>query len=355
MSFRRADQNSFSDTTVLCSHLSVALHNLALSDHIEFINNVITFLRNISAKGHETQMLIHNKFSELIKTPKVLVYLSASDEDITTSEEKLMVTRLWQLIANTCVMNRENQVWVWMTLKDQLVYAIVHRSNEICNIALMITYNVFLGFGEDCEKQDYQHILHILLRRLHLDTVSNNTTADYLCIFLEYFLRDFNIIDELFDTLIEEDQCTLLNYIIYEIKKPGSEKQIRLCLIEKLIHEFKRKTDLVLNYDGNNVNVRIVKFLLEIICLASWNDQYRPTLMKDRSLFLNLGCLLSATHKIGKQSVNDFTPVANISHLALDSEHSHEIQSAPTFEFKKLLLRTLANLAHQNNANQNLV
>lgn len=83
-------------------------------------------------------------------------------------------------------------------------------------------------------------------------------------------------------------------------------------------------------------------------------EKYQQLLKDDNSLFLNLGCLLQAIHKIGKDSSNIFTPIQKLDAMLPQSEEKAEIESKISYTFKTKLVRALGNLSHQNKRNQEL-
>lgn len=130
---------------------------------------------------------------------------------------------------------------------------------------------------------------------------------------------------------------------------------------EELLHhltvEFKRTSDCILKTVSDYVEAidpQIVVSLLDIISIATSQEKYNKILKNDRSLFLNLGCLLQALHKIGKASDSMFTPIQSLDALAPTSNVNSDFEKEISFSFKTKLVQALANLAHQNKKNQEL-
>lgn len=103
-----------------------------------------------------------------------------------------------------------------------------------------------------------------------------------------------------------------------------------------------------------SVDPEIVIILLDIIATISSQEKYRNILKDDRSLFLNLGCLLQAIHKMGKNSNNIFTPIQKLDALLPSSKDKEAIESEISYSFKTKLVRSLANLSYRNRKNQEL-
>lgn len=103
-----------------------------------------------------------------------------------------------------------------------------------------------------------------------------------------------------------------------------------------------------------NIDPQIVVSLLDIISIATSQEKYNKILKNDRSLFLNLGCLLQALHKIGKASDSVFTPIQSLDALAPTSNVNSDFEKEISFSFKTKLVQALANLAHRNKKNQEL-
>jgi ataxin-10 len=87
----------------------------------------------------------------------------------------------------------------------------------------------------------------------------------------------------------------------------------------------------------------------------STQDKYIYTLKHDAALFLNLGCLLQAIHKVGKNSENSqFTPIQKLDALASNSSESADFEKEISYSFKSKLIKSLANLCYKNKKNQEL-
>lgn len=104
----------------------------------------------------------------------------------------------------------------------------------------------------------------------------------------------------------------------------------------------------------DSIDPDIVVILLDIISSATAQEKYLQVLKDDRSLFLNLGCLLQALHKIGKTSDTIFSPIQSLDAMAPTSNVSGDFEKEISFAFKTKLVKSLANLSHRNKKNQEL-
>lgn len=98
----------------------------------------------------------------------------------------------------------------------------------------------------------------------------------------------------------------------------------------------------------------LIMILLDIVVTMTSQDKYLDLLKDDNSLFLNIGCLLQAIHKVGKDSPNIFTPIQKLDALLPRSEEKASIESEISYTFKTKLVRALANLSYRNQRNQEL-
>lgn len=94
--------------------------------------------------------------------------------------------------------------------------------------------------------------------------------------------------------------------------------------------------------------------LLDIISIATSQEKYLKVLKDDRSLFLNLGCLLQALHKIGKSSGTIFSPIQKLEALVPTSDESGDFEKEISYSFKTKLVKSICNLSHKNKKNQEL-
>ena len=128
-------------------------------------------------------------------------------------------------------------------------------------------------------------------------------------------------------------------------------------LLQHLTVEFKRKSDTILKTVTtyvDSIDPLIVVALLDIISAATSQDKYMATLKNDHALFLNLGCLLQALHKIGKASDSIFNPIQSLDAMVPTSNANGDFEKQISYAFKTKLVRSLANLSHRNKKNQEL-
>lgn len=121
--------------------------------------------------------------------------------------------------------------------------------------------------------------------------------------------------------------------------------------------EFKKSSDCILKTVTSYVeSVRPEKVvtLLEIISAACCQDKYVSILKSDASLFLNTCIVLQNLHKIGKNSDNIFSPIQKLDSLAPSSIDNCDYEKKFSYNFKTMLIKTIANLCHRNKKNQDL-
>lgn len=134
-------------------------------------------------------------------------------------------------------------------------------------------------------------------------------------------------------------------------------RNINEALLHHLTSEFKKKSDCILKTVTtyvDSIDPQIVVSLLDIISIATSQEKYIKTLKDDRSLFLNLGCLLQALHKIGKSSGSIFTPIHKLEAIVPTSNYNGDFEKEISYSLKTKLVKSLANLSHRNKRNQEL-
>lgn len=154
----------------------------------------------------------------------------------------------------------------------------------------------------------------------------------------------------------------LMSEFILKDSRSFKTNQVFFSIInEQLLHhltvEFKRTSDCILKTVSDyveSIDPQIVVSLLDIISIATSQEKYIKILRNDRSLFLNLGCLLQALHKIGKASETMFSPIQSLDALVPTSDVNGDFEKEISYSFKTKLVQALANLSHHNKKNQEL-
>lgn len=132
---------------------------------------------------------------------------------------------------------------------------------------------------------------------------------------------------------------------------------IKKSLLQTLTQEFKKKSDCILKTVTtyvDSIDPDLVVILLDIISTTTGQEKYLQSLKDDRALFLNLGCLLQALHKIGKNSDSIFSPIQKLDALVPTSNVNGDFEKEISYSMKTKLVKSLANLSHRNKRNQEL-
>lgn len=132
---------------------------------------------------------------------------------------------------------------------------------------------------------------------------------------------------------------------------------IHHTLLDYFAVEFKRKSDCILKTVSDyveNTDPQFVVLLLDIISAFTTHEKYMDIIRTDRALFLNLGCMLQALHKLGKASDSIFSPITSLDVLAPNSNASSDFEKEISYSFKTKLMQSLANLSYRNKKNQEL-
>lgn len=128
-------------------------------------------------------------------------------------------------------------------------------------------------------------------------------------------------------------------------------------MLHHLSLEFKKKSDCVLKTVTNyvdQIDPHYVVILLDIISSSTTHQKYLDILKDDRSLFLNIGCLLQGIHKLGKKSNNSFTPIQKLDALVPTSNENSDFEKEISFSFKTKLIKAIGNLCYRNKKIQDL-
>lgn len=262
--------------------------------------------------------------------------------------------KCFQLIANLCVQNEFTQAKIWNLMSDVVIGKLKCDDNSFVNVAAMIIYNIILSKASDVDQRE---IVNISLGhyRNFIKTPSNSL-PDFLHILMDFMICESENILEIYKEMEPENQKTLLYYINDHIEDDSS-RIISPPLLQHLTFEFKKKSDCILKTVStyvDSIDPDIVVILLDIISTATVQEKYMKTLREDRSLFLNLGCLLQALHKIGKNSESVFSPIQKLEALATTSDVNTDFEKDFSYSMKTKLVKSLANLSHRNKRNQEL-
>lgn len=260
----------------------------------------------------------------------------------------------FQLIANLCVQNEFAQAKVWSSMSDVVITKLESEDNSFLNVAAMIVYSIILSKASEV---DQRQIVSILLHHYsNFIKTPTNSLPDFFYILMDFMICESEDALEIYKDLQPEDQKTFLFYINDHIEDE-SNRAISNSLLQHMTFEFKKKSDCILKTVStyvDSIDPDIVVVLLDIISTATVQEKYMNILREDRSLFLNLGCLLQALHKIGKNSESIFNPIQKLEALAMTSDVNSDFEKEFSYSMKTKLVKSLANLSHKNKRNQEL-
>lgn len=128
--------------------------------------------------------------------------------------------------------------------------------------------------------------------------------------------------------------------------------------MKEFISQFTKNSNDILQIVNSHVEnlepIEVIN-LLEIIANSSSQEFYLWIYLYETSLFINVGCLLVAIHKLGNTSSNIFTPRTKLEDVAPNSEASADFENHISYQFKSNLIRIIANLSFKNKKMQDLV
>lgn len=329
--------------------------------HLEnIIIECLRFLRSCCPKGETFQNhIVTSKQEEESNSFFRAVNTILNDDVGNQSPHKLSArTRkmCWQLVANLIVQNSLTQQLVWQHCKQNLYMCLNQNIYDNFRECTMILYNIFIGGAID----DYSvEILELLL--IHVHSSNHLLQNDFYHIFLEHFINEHRRFVPIYAKIEPTKRLMLLHYIADHMKDK-IQKPIQTSLLQYICKEFKKKSDCVLKTVSSfvdRIEPKEVVAMLDVIVQASSDERYFHVLNNDSSLFLNVGCLLSAIVMTGKQANqgdgNIFAPVQTLGQIAPNSTEENSIERDISYELKTMLVRVVGNLAYKNKTNQNLV
>ncbi|CRK93464.1 CLUMA_CG007000, isoform A [Clunio marinus] len=313
----------------------------------ELIIECIKHLKIMCTKGPSFQNLIVNTNLMLQMLKNVI---SNKFPGISKDQE----LKCFQLIANLCVKNEWSQKKIWESMSGIILDNFRSENNPFVTVSGMIIYNTILS---KASLVNLKYILQISLRH-YSSFLKNpkNSLPDFVQIILSYVVSGNEDILEIYKELESDEQKILLYYIHDHIEDPSNEI-INKNFLQHLTMEFKKKSDCILKTVTTYVDTidpDIIVTLLDIISIATGQDNYLQILKDDRALFLNLGCLLQALHKIGKKSDTIFSPIQKLESLVPTSDVDGNFEKQISYAFKTKLVKSLANLSYRNKRNQEL-
>lgn len=329
----------------------------------ELINESSRLLRNSCAVGNPIQ----NQIADFtLESCSIFDGINLVINSVAKSRGSSKMRKMcWQFIANLCVQNESTQRQIWTKCIDPLLGKI----NCVCETensreCTMILYN--LCIGELLSTSDVKKITELLIQCI-LDRNGRHELEinDFHQLFMEHLIVKYRSIVAIFDRLTPLEKRLHLIYNISDHMKILRHDPISTPLLQFICKEFKKKSDCVLKATTSAVNTihpREVVALLEVIAQASSDERYSHVLSIDKSLFINVGCLLRSVHEIGKRQpaegetdANIFAPVQKLNQLAPNSSEDSSIERDISYQLKSMLIRTLANLVYKNKENQDLV
>lgn len=322
------------------------------ASHITQLTDCIKIFRRATSFGPDVQVAIARK-TELLCDLRQL---------IRSQENHFHKCGLfcWEFLVNLCVGNGDSRTLVWQHMRDTL-YKCLHTHNgrplELCH---MLVYNIYMNGTFSCDGAVLLPLL-ILNLRADLDAMEK---SEFLHFLLEYFFCTEPNIVPMYASLSDEYRCLCLHYIADHISgDQTTERAVSAVMIKYIAKEFKKKSDTVLKTVASYVDEiqpREVCALLEIIAMVSGNEVYGPMLSDDRSLFLNVGCLLQTVTTVGRQAAESggssrFTVVSSLAEIATNSTVEAILErDFISYGLKSQLVRTIGNMVYRNRPMQEL-
>lgn len=319
------------------------------NENVEEALSYIKVLRNMCSKGSEVQ-------NTIVAHPQLLAFILSSlrDRDCHICRNNdLFYLLLWQLLANSVVNNEEVQIKIWLQFGDLIASSCILPVGKTTDVQLMILYNIFKGKSSS--------VSDILVLRVIVQLWQNmveqkcNENFDYLHFIFEYFLVNNRSSVRFYAQLESVERIAFLNYMSVYLRNRCPNGAIGSFLLRYISKEFKMKSDCILRHSATGVEEigpREAYGLLQIIAVASGDEQYSDIYYDDHALFLNVSSLLRCLVALGKDKTkNVFTPLNKLEEVAPASNLKYKFENEISFELKTLLVRSIGNMLYMNKTN----
>jgi hypothetical protein len=318
---------------------------------LESSSNEESFLETIKLLNRKcTQGNQHQNF--ILSNEKFLQSLESVFSGQSTGD--IPISSFLKLLANTIVQNLEGQKIVWFRF-GTVIERWLETSDSMANISWMIVHNISLGSENLLDHPKLLETGLAVIERCMKE--ESDPLPDFLGYFLDSLICESKNVKDLYQGLNENQQMIFLHYILDYEKNESNQEKLEESLIKHLSLEFKKSSDCILKTVTSyvdQVNPEKVVILLEIISTMSGQEKYSTTLKKDASLFLNFCLVLQNLQKLGKNNDNIFTPIQKLEAIAPSSNTDMDHEKEFSYNFKTMLVKTIANLCHQNKRNQEL-
>lgn len=338
--------------TILLTALKNLRNSCALGTTVQ---TAITTTQQYTHNGEKHDINLWQVISIIVQTEAQSEPVpSALRSSITESTRKMC----WQFVANLTVQNGHTQQRIWQELHELLISYLALATAVNARECTMILYNIYIG-GAVAETS-VKAIFNALVNGLHTPHSHDN---DFFHIFMEHILTASRTVVSLYAACECSERLAVLYYIAdYMRGSDNSEAIIHTVLLQHICKEFKKKSDCVLKTVTSYVDriePKEVVAMMDVIAQASSDERYTHVLAGDGSLFLNVGCLLRATHQIGNGDANGganiFAPVQKLDQIAPNSTEDAYVERDISYQLKSMLVRIIGNLAYKNKKNQDLV
>ncbi|GJQ66423.1 hypothetical protein Trydic_g4436 [Trypoxylus dichotomus] len=164
-------------------------------------------------------------------------------------------------------------------------------------------------------------------------------------------LEELNLKIHVFQILQEQNWTELCNILEEKFKlSPNTTQCLHItpdavAVLSESLRTIKKKL--------TEQNETYFKTLKEIYKSLRNSVAFNPNGQADKSLLINCAFLLKSIHSIGKESENNFSVISKLSQV--DDDADLEIFQHPSYGFKALVIRLLANLCWKHRENQNLM
>lgn len=337
------------------------------STHLdEIIYDCCRLLRNSCAIDKVFQMQIVQLSSDGRSIFQPISLILMPNERASSKSQKMC----WQMVANLGVQNDITQREIW----SECIEPLIGQLSCVCctgngRECTMILYNLCLS--EIFHVNDVKRIVELLLECVCNQNYAHSLVDnDFHQLFMEHIITKYRSIVPVYDRIVPHEKRLHLIYYIADHMQTVRHDAISTTLLQFMCKEFKKKSDCVLRTSTANaagstiasIHPMEVVALLDVIAQASSDERYSHVLATDRSLFLNIGCLLRSVHDLGKCQINGnanteniFAPIQKLTQLAPNSSENTQIERDISYQLKSTLIRTLANLVYKNKENQDLV
>ena len=316
------------------------------SDLIEIITSMKSLRTLVGQQSDYYQKaILVEENSILIASQKIIDAYNEEKDKISVQE----ICILWQFLHNLCVGQSSFCQKIWLHFESTIFTLLDSEVDaKLKNVLSAIILQMIKNDGSFSSSLQMTNKIAKLL----LEVIVNDQDGvlQFPLLVIQELLRnqtEFSV-ESTYGNLDIRQRFALLDIIAEE--KPES---LDNRYLQFLVNTFKSQSTILMTVLKREefAEPREVSKVLGILGNFSHVSECMPLLQNDKSLLIDAVYLLRMVHDVGKEKVNLFAPVKNMTEIA-DRE---KMESDPVFGFKRDLIRLIGNLCHKHKENQDQV